>query len=99
MTASTETCCKLISDALKDFSVNAMIEKIDIRALAPFKKLERVSINVPSDSIDSLLDLSALKEAGAVSQEAGRSGDLRGVGAARRASVLIAVAKRLECSD
>lgn len=49
---------------LKDFSVNSMIDKVDIRALVPLKKLERVSINVPSENVDALLDLPALKEAG-----------------------------------
>ncbi|MBB2754626.1 UNVERIFIED_ORG: hypothetical protein GGI57_005361 [Rhizobium aethiopicum] len=49
---------------LKSFSVNAMIDKVDIHALVPLKKLERVEINVPSENVDALLDLPALKEAG-----------------------------------
>ncbi|WP_246703617.1 MULTISPECIES: DUF6892 domain-containing protein [unclassified Rhizobium] len=49
---------------LKSFSVNSMIDKVDIRALVPLRKLERVSINVPSEHVDALLDLPSLREAG-----------------------------------
>ncbi len=49
---------------LKGFFVNSMIDKVDIRALVPLKKLERVDINVPSENIDALLDLPSLRKAG-----------------------------------
>lgn len=41
-----------------------MIDKVDIRALVPLKKLERVNINVPSENVDALLDLPSLRKAG-----------------------------------
>lgn len=53
---------------LKGFFVNSMIDKIDIRALVPLKKLERVDINVPSENVDALLDLPSLKKAGRFSR-------------------------------
>lgn len=49
---------------LKSLSVISMIDKVDIRALVPLKRLERVSMNVPSENIGALLDLPSLKEAG-----------------------------------
>jgi len=48
---------------LKSISVISMIDKVDIRALVPLRKLERVSINVPSENIDALLDIPSLKYA------------------------------------
>ncbi|WP_244511704.1 MULTISPECIES: hypothetical protein [unclassified Rhizobium] len=56
---------------LKSFSVNSMIDKVDLRALVPLRKLERVDINVPSENLDALLDLSALKEAGRFRKKSG----------------------------
>ncbi|MBB4273614.1 DUF7256 domain-containing protein [Rhizobium mongolense] len=49
---------------LKSISVNSMIDKVDIRALVPLKTLQRVSINVPSENIEALLDLPSLRTAG-----------------------------------
>ena len=49
---------------LKSLSVISMIDKVDIRALVPLKTLEQVSINVPSENIEALLDIPSLNEAG-----------------------------------
>ncbi len=55
---------------LKSLSVISMMDKVDIKVLAPLKRLERVSINVPSENIEALLDLPSLKEAGRFSRNA-----------------------------
>lgn len=49
---------------LKSFSVISMIEVVDLRTLAPLTKLEELSINVPTQNTEALLDLPALKKAG-----------------------------------
>nr|WP_250811520.1 hypothetical protein [Neorhizobium tomejilense] len=49
---------------LKFISVISMIDTVDIRDLAPLTKLERVSINVPSENLEALLDLPSLRQAG-----------------------------------
>lgn len=48
---------------IKNISVISMIDKVDLRALVPLQRLEEVSINVPSENIEALLALPALKEA------------------------------------
>ena len=54
---------------LKSLSVISMIDKIDIRALVPLKWLEELSINVPSENLEALLELPSLKEAGRFSRD------------------------------
>jgi len=54
---------------LKSLSVISMIDKIDIRALVPLKRLEELSINVPSENLEALLELPSLKEAGRFSRD------------------------------
>ncbi|MFN7093159.1 MAG: DUF6892 domain-containing protein [Allorhizobium sp.] len=55
---------------LKSLSVISMIDKVDIRALLPLNRLERVSINVPSENLEALLNLPSLKEAGRFARNA-----------------------------
>ncbi len=55
---------------LKSLSVISMMDKVDSKVLVPLKRLERVSINVPSESLEALLDLPSLKEAGRFSRNA-----------------------------
>ncbi len=53
---------------LKSLSVISMIDKVNIQALVPLKRLEQISINVPSENLEALLDLPSLKEAGRFSR-------------------------------
>lgn len=49
---------------LRGISVISMIDHFDLRTLVPLRKLEWVSINVPSENLDALLDMPSLKKAG-----------------------------------
>lgn len=48
---------------LRGISVISMIDRFDLRTLVPLHKLEWVSINVPADHIEALLEIPSLKNA------------------------------------
>jgi hypothetical protein len=49
---------------LKGVSVIAMTDRFDLRTLVPLHRLEWVSINVPADHLEALLEIPSLKRAG-----------------------------------